>query len=218
MRRSLVRLVMVLIAVNAAIAVFVLLSGDIGDTEGKILITSLLATGTAVVGMVLAPALTARRLGPVPAIGLAAAVIGFGLVTVGLWAEIDLVGFGRTMGSVYLIAVAAALACLLSGWPITGRGAWVGIAAYTLVALVAGSLLAAIWFEIDSSGFWRGFAVLAVLLAAASLATPILHRAARPAGREPYSHCPFCGSGVAGSSGAEITCSSCGRRYRVTLS
>jgi len=217
MKRSLVRIVIALIAINAAMAVFVLLSGEIGDTEGKILLTSLLATATAVLAMVCAPALTARRLRPVPSIGIAAAGIGFVMVTVGVWAEPDAVWFGKASGSAYLVAVAAALACLLSAWPIRGRSSWVGTAAYALVALVTLLLLAGLWFEIDASGFWRVFSVLAVLLAASALATPVLHRSTGPSGAEPIEHCPFCGGDLEAESGATITCPTCGRRFTVRL-
>lgn len=217
MKRSLVRIVIGLIAVNAAIAVFVLLSGDIGDIEGKILLTSLLATATAVLAMVCAPSLAASRLLPVPQIGIAAAALGFVLVTVGIWSEPEAIWFGRAAGSAYLVAGAAALACLLSAWPIRGRASWVGVAAYALVAAVLTLLLAAIWFEIDSSGFWRAFSVLAVLLAAAALATPVLHRSTAPSGAEPISQCPFCGATIEARTGESVTCPSCGRRFTVRL-
>lgn len=217
MRHSLVRIVIGLIVVNAAIAVFVLLSGDIGDTEGKILLTSLLATATAVLAMVSAPALASGRLRPVPHLGIAAAVVGFALVTAAIWGDVGALWLGKTAGSAYLIAGASALACLLSAWPIRGRAFWVGTAGYALVATVTLALLAAIWLEIGSSGYWRGFAVLAVLLAAALLAIPILHRSTSPSDVEQITQCPFCGSGVAGVTGKAITCPSCGRRFAVRL-
>jgi len=217
MRRSLVRTVIGLIAINAAIAVFVLLSGDIGDTEGRILGTSLLATATAVLGMVCAPALAARRIRPVPVVGMAVAVAGFAMVTAAIWWEIDSVWFGKAAGSAYLIAAASALASLLSAWPIAGRAAWVGRAAYLLVGLASIALLAGMWFEIGTSGYWRAFAVVAVLLAAASLATPILHRSSPQAGRDHVATCPFCASSVDGETGSPITCPSCGRRFVVRL-
>ena len=47
MRRSLVRIAITLIAANAALAIVILLGGDMGETGGRILGTSLLATATA---------------------------------------------------------------------------------------------------------------------------------------------------------------------------
>ncbi|HSM01084.1 MAG TPA: hypothetical protein VK960_01410 [Acidimicrobiia bacterium] len=217
MNRPLVRIVIGLIAANAAIAVFVLLSGDIGDTEGKILLTSLLATATAVLAMTSAPALTAGRLGWIPHLGIATAALGFVMVTVGIWSRPESVWFAKAAGSAYLVAVACALACLLSAWPIRGPSSWVGTTAFVLVAAVAGMLLVAIWFEVDLSGYWRAFSVLAVLLAAAALATPILHRSTAPSSTEPFSQCPFCGAPVQGTTGEAITCSRCGRHYTVRL-
>ena len=114
-----------------------------------------------------------------------------------------------------MIAAAAAVACLLSAWPLRGKSAWVATAAYALVAAVAAAILAGVWGEIDSSGYWRAFAVLAVLLAAAFLAVPVLHRAGAGPAAEPYTHCPFCGSDVTGTTGRPLTCPACGRRYTV---
>ena len=42
-RSSFFRIILILVAMNAAIAIFALLGGDMGDTGGKILGTSLLA-------------------------------------------------------------------------------------------------------------------------------------------------------------------------------
>ena len=210
-----VRVVIGLIIVNAAFAVFVLLRGEIGDTEGKILGTSLVATASAVLAMTCAPARAAGRLGPVPLTGMLAAAAGFAAVTVVIWGEVDEVWIGKVAGSAFIIAVASALACLLSAWPIEGRSAWVGVAANLLIAGVGGMLLFALWFEVGSSGYWRGFSVLAVLLAAAALAVPVLHRGGPEATREPIRHCPFCGSTIEGVSGRPITCPSCSRHYTV---
>lgn len=209
-----VRVVIGLIVVNAAIAVVVLLSGDIGDTEGKILGTSLLATASAVLAMTCAPAWAAGRLGPVPVTGMFAAAAGFAAATIAVWG-VDEVWLGKVTGSAFIIAVASALACLLSAWPIEGGSAWVGLAADLLIAGVGGMLLFALWLEVGSSGYWRGFSVLAVLLAAAALAVPVLHRGTPEATPEPIRHCPFCGSAIDGVSSRPITCPSCGRHYTV---
>jgi hypothetical protein len=134
-----------------------------------------------------------------------------------IWGDIEALWLGKTAGSAYLIAGASALACLLSAWPIRGRASWVGIAAYALVATVTLALLAALWLEIGSSGYWRAFAVLAVLLAAALLAIPILHRSGDGNVADKITRCPFCGASVTGSTGEPITCPSCGRRFTVRL-
>jgi hypothetical protein len=217
MKKTFVRLVIGLILLNAAIAVFVLLSGDIGDTEGKILGTSLLATASAVLAMTCAPALSRGRVWVVPHLGMASSVIGFVLVTIAIWAEIEELWLGKAAGSAFVVAAAAALACLLSAWPISGRASWVGAAANLLVAAVAAAILAGMWLEIDVSGYWRVFAVLAVLLAAASLAVPVLHRGGPERASEPIGHCPFCGADIAGTSGRSVTCPTCGRTYTVDL-
>jgi len=218
MRRTLTRLVIALIVANAALAIVALLSGDIGDTEAKILGTSLLATACAVLAMMCAPALADHRLGAVPHLGIAGAIVGFGLVTAALWTEdIGAVWLGRTAATAFVVAVAAALACLLSAWKVRGAGAWVGGAANLLIVVTAGMILAAVWTDIAGSGYWRMFSVAAVLLAAAALAVPVLHRGAPEPAGDPITRCPFCGNAIEGTAGAAIACPSCGRRYRVRM-
>ena len=215
MKRSFVRIVIVLISVNAAIAVFVLLSGDIGETEGKILATSLLATAAAVIGMVCAPALSSGRAWLIPQLGIGASVVAFALATFLLWSEIDPEWLGKSTGTAFVVAGFSALACVLSAWPVEGRASWVSPAGNVLIALAASMILAGMWFEIDSSGYWRVFAVVAVLLAAAALAIPVLHRSRGPSDADPVSHCPFCGADLSARTGEATTCPTCGRRFTV---
>ena len=64
MRSSLTRVAITLIAINAVVAIVILLGADMGDTGSRILGTSLIATGTALLVLVTVPALAplARRL------------------------------------------------------------------------------------------------------------------------------------------------------------
>lgn len=210
------RIVIGLIVANAAFAIFVLLGGDIGEVEGRILGTSLVATGSAILAMACTPALTRGRLGFVPHLGMAAAAVGFATVTMFIWADVDSLALGKVAGSAFVVAGAAALACLLSGWPLRGGSAWVGVAANLLVASVAAMILLPVWTDVgDNGGYWRLFSILAVLLAAAVLAVPVLHRGSPGLAGDKIEHCPFCGSAIDGFAGKPVTCGSCGRRYTV---
>lgn len=218
MRRSLVRVAITLIAINAALAIVILLGGDMGDTGGRILGTSLLATGTAMVAMVQFPAMADRRLGPLPLLTIGAAAVGFAIVTTGIWTDMSSDIGWKVAGTAYVLAVAGAIASILSGVRIVGRAAWVETATLWAVGLAAVMIVAGIWLEIDLEGYWRFFAVVAVLVAAGGLAIPILSRSSAP---EPpsamVSHCPYCGATVESSDGANVTCGTCGRRFSVTL-
>jgi hypothetical protein len=216
MKSLFTRIVIGLIVANAAFAIFVLLGGDIGDVEGRILGTSLIATASAILAMACAPALSKGRLGFVPHLGMAAAAAGFVAVTIFIWADIDSLTLGKIAGSAYVVAGAAALACLLSGWRLQGGSAWVGMAANLLIAAVAAMILLPIWTEVGGEGgYWRMFAIVAVLLSASVLAVPVLHRGGGGRPGDQLKNCPFCGAPIEGTAGRPVTCGSCGRRYTV---
>lgn len=223
MRKSLVRVAITLIAMNAALAIVILLGGEMGRTGGRILGTSLLATATAILAMVQFPALADRRIGPVPLVAMIAAGVGFAIVTAGIWSEMDSQFGWKVAGTAYVLAVGGAVASVLAGQRIIGRSAWVGNATVGLAGAVAAMIITGIWTEIDSEGYWRFFAVLAVLLAAGGLAVPILSRSS--AGQTDanahlemaVTHCPFCGADVGSQRASDTTCQACGNRFSVTL-
>jgi hypothetical protein len=216
-RATFFKVILVLVAFNAAIAIFALLGGDMGETGGKILGSSLLATMGAVLALVCAPAASGGRAWWWPKIGMAAAGLSAALFIYGVWTEPGDVFFQVT-ASILVLAVAAALISLLSAWPGSGGLAWVRLAA-TLLAISGGAMIiTAIWAGDDlPGGYWRLFGVVMVLLAAAAIATPVVHRMTAQTKPEPYTHCPFDGATVSGVVGKQTTCPSCGRRYEVAL-
>lgn len=218
MRKPLVRISITLIAINAALAIVILLGGEMGDTGGRILGTSLLATGTAMVAMVQLPALADRRIGLVPAVAIGAAAVGFVIVTAGIWGGAD-GDFGwKVAGTAYIVAVGGAILAILAGQRIEGRTAWVGTATLGAVGLAAAMLVAAIWFEVDGEGYWRIFAVVAVLVAAGGLAVPILSRSSDSTRPDlTVVACPFCASDLDGQRASDAVCPICGSRFTVEL-
>jgi len=217
MKASLTRVAIILIAINAALAVAILALGRMGQTEGRILGTSMLATTTALLAMVQLPAVRDRRIGISPIIGITACGIGFVIVTAGIWTDGFSEFWGRTAGTAYTVAVAGAVAVILTSWPIRGRAKWVGTAAPILVVITAVMILGGIWFEFDSEAYWRSFGVVAVLLAATGLAVPVLHRGSViEEGPSWIGYCPFCGSDLNEAAGTSITCKSCSQRFSVS--
>jgi hypothetical protein len=221
--RVVVRVLLVSIALNAALAVYALLAGSFGATEGRILRTSLCVSGAVLLGLACQAARERGRLGPVPALGALAAAAGFGLVVVGIWAEPRGDGLWKAAGSVLVPAVAAAIVSLLSLPALAPRFRWTFTAAAVLAGVLAAMLVSTIWGEFESGWFSRWFGVVAVLLAAFAVAIPVLHRAGR---REPrpepqagpearVSFCPSCGRPVSARAETETACPACGAAFSV---
>jgi len=218
MRTSLVRVAVTLIAVNAGVAIAVLLGGDMGDTGGRILGTSLLATATALVAMLLWPATSDRRMAPpIPSVALGGAAIGFVIVTTGIWTDLDSEIAWKIAGTGYTMAVAAAVAAILAGLPMARQAIWVRSTTIGAIGIAATMIVAAVWFEVGGNGYWRLFAIVTVLIAAGGVAAPILSRSAAEHLDMAVTHCPFCGAGVGSQIAADATCRSCGNRFGVTL-
>lgn len=216
-RATFFKIILVLVAINAAIGVFALVGGELGDTGRKILFTSLLATMGAVLALVCAPAASAGRAGWWPKIGMVAAGVSAAVFIFGVWAEPGDEVF-KTAGTILVIAVTAALISLLSAWPGSGRLTWVRTAATILAMIAAGFVIILMWMEGDVDELYgRLFGVVMVLLASASIATPVVHRMTLQVTPEPYTHCPFDGTPVSGVVGKRTVCASCGRKYEVAL-
>ncbi|NNC75398.1 MAG: hypothetical protein HKN93_07780 [Acidimicrobiia bacterium] len=217
-RRIALWLLIASVALTAAIAIWAVAFGDFDDTTGKILGTSLSVAGGSL--LALAAATGWERSQVVAWLGIAGAVIGFGLVIAGIWLEPEGSVFWKAAVSAIIVGVAGAWIALLGNARLAASHRWVGnLAAFCGVALAA-LVLVALWAEVDSSGFGRVIGVFAVLVAALSVVVPVIHRLdavpAEPTGSpEEWQHCPRCGEVSVAASGVLAQCPSCDAAYRV---
>lgn len=211
-RRVARRVTLASIFANALLGVWAV-AGSLGEVESRILATSLLVTACGAVAVACGTAIPEGRLGPLPLIGIGAAVPGFALLIAGFWENFGLDLLWRTGATLVAVAVFAAFASLLSAVDLRGRYRRLVPTAYALAGSGGAFLVAVVWgFRPGDS--WRVFGILMVLLGAATLAAVISARL-RPAHEEPppVRHCPYCGAAV---EGARITrCEGCGNRFRV---
>jgi hypothetical protein len=197
---------------NALLGVWAV-AGSLGEVESRILATSLLIMACGAVAVACGTAIPEGRLGPLPIIGIATAVPGFGLLIAGFWENFGADPIWQTGATLVAVAVFAAFASLLSAVHLTGRYRRLLPTAYTLAAAAGAFLVAVVW-GYDPGDTWRLFGIAVVLLGAATLAAPIAARL-RPAHEEspPVRFCPYCGATV---EAARITaCRSCKQRFRV---
>lgn len=219
LQRTALYVLVVSLVVSAAMGVFALLIGDLDKTQAKLLATSLSISGAGTLAMLCAIAWERHRLGLLPPAGIALALLGFALVIVGVWAEIEAAGFWKSTSTVLAVAVAIAHASVVSPFGLVRRFRWVFGVTYGLNAIVTLLVVSAIWSETGGSGFWRFLGAMAILLAAATIAIPVLRRlgegaaSAPPAATELATHCPRCGQPLPGS--GDEACPHCGARFRV---
>jgi len=208
------RFVLGLIGFNAAIALVALLSGEVSTVEGQILSSSLLLSAAAVLAVLCVPAHSGGRLGWIPVTGMAAAGAAGITMVAATWTEFSNEPLSKTGGSLFLVAIAVALACVLSGLPLGGAPRLAPYA-YGLAAAVAAMAILGIWVEMDSEIYWRAFTAVLILLAAASIAIPVLHWFGLRGEAEPVGWCPFCGAPLGDGARGSAECPECGRRFTV---
>jgi hypothetical protein len=224
-RRAFIRVFFGSVALNAALAIYALLAESFGDTQGKILMTSLSVTGGAILTIACEAARERGRLGPLPRVGAATAVAGFVLLAVFIWAEPDADWAFRLVGTLLTVAGATALLSLLSLATLAPRFRWTFISTVALAALLASLAVSWIWGNWQSEWFPRGFGVVAVGLAAFVVVVPVLHRLSRRELAAPpeagkaggVSFCPSCGRPVSAEAGEEASCPACGAAFTVSF-
>lgn len=216
------------IAVNAVIGVAAIVGGDFSDLDGKILATSLSVTGASVLALGNIAASSRKNLYYVPEFGAAAGVVGFALLVAFIWGDFDAGDVGKSAATGILLGAGAAHLSLLSLGRLAPRYLVVLRAAWALAAVLGAMVIAAIWVDdvMDSDAFVRSLGVAIVLLAALTLAVPVLHRASKservseeqrvePSGVA-LRYCPNCGSAsVQPGVGSSSRCQSCGAGFNV---
>lgn len=219
-RRWLVRGLVVAVVVNAALGIAALVAGEFGDTQRRVLFTSLAVSGAGVLVLACIPALERRRLGPLPGAGIAAAAGGGVLAIVLSWLDEPPETLGRAFGTLVVAAVAIAYGSLIGLARLPRRHVWVVRAGTGLALVLAGLVTTTIWGAGDSPGMGRVVGVVAVLLAACTVLVPVLQRASRGPGSTGSAarigYCPSCGAAL-GDRGvsAAIRCPRCGGAWQI---
>lgn len=165
---------------TALLAVGILLFGDFGETEGRILGTTGMLAGYGLLALPAAFLLDQGRLHWLAWIVLALAVAGFAVAATAVWTDAGDT-FGRSVLTVTVFAVAATQTAAQRAGRRTTRTLFplsVG-----LVLVVAAMATAAAWGEIDSSLYFRFLGAIAVLDVLAVALQPIL-TAGRAGSRE----------------------------------
>ena len=210
------------IAVNAALGIYAVLAPDFGETQGKILGTSLCVTGAVVLALACEPAWERKLLGPVPAAGAVLGAVGFAFAVAGIWTEPESEIWGKTMGNIFTVAVACAVASLLVLARLSPWHGWISVV--TLALLGVGTALIGLlpWLGDDpAEEYLRALGVVMIVLAAFVVTVPVMHwidrgaLVAAEAVTGAVRFCPYCGREFAGALDLELECARCGRGFTI---
>lgn len=167
------------VAVSALFGIGVILFGDFGSFEVRVLMTTLTITAASVLGLACGACLEAARGRSLPIVGITLSLVSALMLFLVIWDVLDdSEVFVKSVMTTSLIAVSCSHLSLLSIARLDKRFAWSWLAAFVCIWLLAAILLYIMWFEPDSSSdlVSRIIGILSILIAAVTVVTPVFHR------------------------------------------
>lgn len=173
------------VAFSALMGIGVILLGNFGEFEARVLMTTLTITVTSIAGLACGAYYESGRGRVLPAAGIILSVLAALMVMLIIWDVLDDNStYIKTTLTVVMLAVSASHLSLLSMARLDSRFAWSRIAAFIFVGLLDAILLFILWFEPESQGdaVARIIGVLSILIASVTVITPVFHKLSRPDG------------------------------------
>lgn len=168
------------VALCALLGIVVIIAGDFGQFEAKVLLTTLTVTCASILGLACGPAYEAGIRRAVPLMGIIFALISGVLWIILIWREDHtvFVGFERTVMTVTLLAAAFSHVSLVSLARLDKKFQWSFYAIHIAVATLTGTVLALIWLtdQVESDLTFRFLGVTAIIVSALTILIPVFHR------------------------------------------
>lgn len=167
------------VVTSAVIGIGVLLLGNFGLIEVRILMTTLVITIVSVLGLACGAYVEIRGGKQLPYAGIALSVVAGLMSFFIIWDILDDDEiFIKSFLTVTLLATACSHLSLLALARLDRRFSWTRIAAVVCVVLLCSILLYILWFEPtgESDLIYRVLGVLGILLASITVVTPVLHK------------------------------------------
>lgn len=225
LKQAFLRTLVVAFLASALIGIYAFLFGDFGETEVKILLTTLSISYFSVTSLACAAAFEKKKAWVLAPIGLTVGILGFLFFIPSIWAgwrESEMLG--KSMAILAIFSFSFAQTCLLSLVPLKQSIRWVFVATVVTILALALYLSGMIVFEDGDEWFIRIAGVLGILDGCGSLLIPVLYKL----GGKPAAYgeggpldrigltCPRCGHGDTYSVGT-IKCAECSLGIRVEI-
>jgi hypothetical protein len=227
LKRSLLYSLIAALVLSAVFGIYVFLFGTFGDTEVRLLVTTLAVSCYSLMSLGCAVAWEKRRTRVLSLPGLVVCGLGFLFLLACIWVEgYDSEWFAKATGILAIFALSFAQASVLSLARLKPRQGWLSWTAVVSIFSLAILISTMIVVEVDDEWWFRAVGVVAIVDGCASLTIPILHKLAglpSAAGQfaEAYPRieltCPRCGHRAEYPVGP-IQCTQCSLRIRVEVS
>ncbi len=167
------------VGVSALIGIGVILIGNFGELESKVLLTTLTVTLTSILGLACGAYLETGRGRLLPFAGIACAVASAGMWMFIIWAwQTENDAFVKILMSITLFAASCSHLSLLSLARLEKRFMWARYAVHGAVWSLTALLLFLIWSTRwhDEEIVGRIIGVLSIVIGALTVITPIFHK------------------------------------------
>lgn len=179
LRSLFLKLLIASVAISAVFGIIVILFGDFGSFEVRVLLTTLTITVTSILGLACGACIEAGRGSLLPKAGIVFTLVSAALLALIIWDVLDDSKiFIKTTMTFVVGAVAASHLSLLSIARLDRRFSWVIRVAWACDLVLAGIILFVMWSEIEPQGdlVSRIMGVLSILIAAVTVVTPVFHK------------------------------------------
>jgi len=167
------------LSISALIGIFVFLFGDFGETEFKLLMTTLTIGGYSLTGLCCSVLYEKRKFTSLALSGMVISIIGFLYTVLVIWEAIDLDDSWKALIIFIVLAASTAHACLLLLIK-TEKSLVNGALSATIIfiSIVALMLIILVLNEFDDVGefYFRLLGVFAILDVLGTIVTPILNK------------------------------------------
>jgi ribosomal protein S27E len=217
------------VALSAALGILAILTGNFGDFEMRIILTTLTISAASIGALAAGALWEGRGEKELPLLGIVLSVVAGLLIIAGIWFEPGGDQYWKFSASTGVLAAATTHACLLSLAKLAPRFAWARLVTLTAVYALAVLIVMTIYFEPHGDLGFRIIGTTAIVVAALTIMTPIFHRLSRDdfSGAAGTSQtpargfwatvtCPECGAAQSNSL-TETTCDRCGCRFVVKI-
>ena len=178
-KRLFLKLLIASVGISAVVGIGVLLFGDMGMIEVRVLMTTLTVTVTSIFGLACGAYLETGRGKYLPLAGIVFSIVSALMCFLIIWNALDEnETFIKSFLTSTLIAAACSHLSLLSLARLDRRFSWTRIAAIGCVVLLCSIFLYILWFEPigGSDLIYRVLGILGILLASITVITPVLHK------------------------------------------
>ena len=175
-KRSFLYSFVVFLVISALLAITSVFSGDFGEFELKVLATTSVIAGASICGLCCGMYASRGKNPQWSVVGAAFAALAAAMLILGVWAEPHSDSYWKTTGIVSVYAIAFAHSLALLAVRLRPTHAWLRTMAAGIIFVLATLISFMIAHELHDKSTSKLVAVLAILVALATLVIPIMAR------------------------------------------